>query len=189
MVMDGRICICHRGVAGHLSLSNTSTSINCFRNSGDGRCERVTELAGVGDDRFSQGVTVGDLDNDGFADLYVANIGRNRLYHNNGDGTFSDITDQAKTAGDQWSTSCVLADLNGDSWPDLYTVNYLAGEDVFERICEADGKRRSCSPRLFPAAQGPVVSEPRNGRFRRDHFTVRHRSPERQGTGNRGRRL
>ncbi|MBW3598866.1 MAG: VCBS repeat-containing protein, partial [Planctomycetes bacterium] len=61
-----------------------------FRNRGDGFVE-VSGAAGLLEDGFSQGVAVGDFDNDGFPDLLVGNIGRNRLFHNNGDGTFSDV--------------------------------------------------------------------------------------------------
>ena len=96
-----------------------------YRNTGDGRFADVTDEAGLGDGRFSQGAAVGDLDNDGWPDLYVANIGANRLYRNNGDGTFSDISDAAGIAIAAWTTSCLVADLDGDSHPDLYDVNYL----------------------------------------------------------------
>src|SRR6201987_3235169 len=48
-------------------------------------------LAGAGND-YAMGVAVGDYDNDGFADLYITNYGRNTLYRNRGDGTFTDVT-------------------------------------------------------------------------------------------------
>ena len=48
----------------------------------------VTALARLEDADYGQGVAVGDWDNDGFPDLYVANLGVNRLYRNQGDGTF-----------------------------------------------------------------------------------------------------
>ena len=41
---------------------------------------------------YSTGVAVGDYDNDGYEDLYVAGYGHSTLYHNNGDGTFTDVT-------------------------------------------------------------------------------------------------
>jgi tetratricopeptide (TPR) repeat protein len=137
-----------------------------FRNTGDGRFVTVPPQAGLDDARFSQGVAVGDFDLDGFPDLYLGNIGPNRLYRNQGDGTFREVTAEARVAGgNEWTTSCVLADLNGDSLPDLYVVNYLVGEDLFERICDSDGRPRACIPAAFAAAQDRVYFNLGDGRF------------------------
>src|SRR6201999_3993398 len=106
-----------------------------YRNDGSSRFEQVAALAGLGDPRYGQGVSVGDYDNDGFPDLYVANIGENRLYHNNGDGTFTDVSGSAGIKGSLWTTSCLIADLNGDSLPDIYDVNYLSLESAATQIC------------------------------------------------------
>ncbi|MDB5334673.1 MAG: tetratricopeptide repeat protein [Planctomycetaceae bacterium] len=137
-----------------------------FRHGGTGYVD-ITEASRISETGFSQGVTVGDFNNDGFPDLYIANIGLNRFFRNNGDGTFTDVTTETGTAGsDSWSTSCVLADLNQDGWPDLYCVNYLSGNDVFERVCpDAEGRVRSCSPRHFPAAQDQFWMNLGDGRF------------------------
>jgi tetratricopeptide (TPR) repeat protein len=135
-----------------------------FHNAG-GRFLDVTERVGLGDGWFSQGVAVGDVDNDGFPDLYLANIGRNRLYLNNGDGTFREITDQAGITGRQWTTSCLIADLNGDGFPDLYDVNYVKGDDVFDRLCLNKGRRRACAPGAFPAERDRIYLNRGDGRF------------------------
>jgi tetratricopeptide (TPR) repeat protein len=124
-----------------------------FRNGAGARFTDVTAAGRIVEDRFSQGVTVGDYNSDGFPDLYIANIGSNCFLRNNGDGTFSDVTTDTATAGEFWSTSCVLADVNADSLPDLYVVNYLAGDDVYDRICQdPDFGPRLCYPQVFPAA-------------------------------------
>ena len=136
-----------------------------YRNLANGRFERVTQASGLGDDRFSQGATVGDFNKDGFADLYVANIGVNRLYMNNGDGTFSDVSESAGISGESWTTSCLLADLNGDALPDLYDVNYLQGPDVFERICYSNGEPRTCRPSSFEPAPDRFYLNVGDGRF------------------------
>ncbi|MGB4710004.1 MAG: FG-GAP-like repeat-containing protein [Fuerstiella sp.] len=136
-----------------------------FRNTSNGFSD-VTEAAGLGDDRFTQGATVGDFNNDGFADLYVGNLTGNRFYRNNGDGTFSEITDETNTAGDEWTVSCMLADLNGDSLQDLYVVNYLVRESVFERRCRQNGHPLTCAPTLFPAEQDRVYQNMGDGSFK-----------------------
>ncbi len=56
-----------------------------FRNNHDGTFTDVTAKAGVANDRWGLGCAVGDFDNDGWPDLYVTNVGSNRLYHNNGE--------------------------------------------------------------------------------------------------------
>lgn len=137
-----------------------------YRNTGDGRFVDITELAGIRDPCFGQGVAAGDFDNDGFADLLVANIGPNRLLHNNGDGTFSDVTAAAGLSGTKWSTSCAVADVNGDTLPDLFVVNYVEGEHVFDRPCRmADGSPRLCTPHEFDAVDDRLYVNLGDGRF------------------------
>jgi len=61
-----------------------------FRNDGNGAFTDVTESAGLAGSGFDSAVAVGDYDNDGYPDLFVAGVHHNTLYHNNGDGTFTD---------------------------------------------------------------------------------------------------
>lgn len=119
-----------------------------FLNRGGAAFHDVTAAAGVVDRGFGQGCAAGDFDNDGFPDLYVANIGGNALLHNNGDGTFTDVTERCGLSGDHWTAGCLIADLNADGQPDLFDVNYLAGPDVFTRICN----NHACSPKVFDGA-------------------------------------
>lgn len=155
-----------------------------FRNLGDGGYHDVTDEAGLGDGWFSQGVAIGDLDNDGYPDIYVANIGRNRLYHNSGDGTFRDVTDHAGVSGQQWTTSCLIADLNGDQYPDIYDVNYLKGDDLFDRLCMVDGHKRACAPSVFSAERDRIHLSQGTGQFREvAGATAASLDPPRAGLG------
>ena len=121
----------------------------------------VASLAGLADDDYGQGCSAGDFNNDGFPDLYIANIGANRLLLNNGDGSFSDVSGLAKISGTAWTTSCVILDLNADGNPDLYDVNYLQGDDVFLVEC---GKNK-CSVLSFEGAQDQVLLSQGDGAF------------------------
>lgn len=137
-----------------------------FRNHSGLRFDDATAAAGVREADFGQGTAVGDFDADGFADLYVANIGRNRLWRNNGDGTLADATEAAGLAGDDWTTSCVLADLDGDGLCDIYDVNYVMGADVFDRVCSLpDGSPAMCMPYDFEGQPDRLWLNAGDGRF------------------------
>ncbi len=136
-----------------------------YRNLGNGHFQDVTSAAGLVEDRYSHGATVGDYNSDGHPDLYVANLDANRLYQNNGDGTFTDVTSATGTGGNRWTSSCAMADFNADSWPDIYVVNYL-GETGRTTICRnAAGRLHDCNPRQFPAEQDRLYLNRGDGRF------------------------
>ncbi|MCA9083558.1 MAG: VCBS repeat-containing protein [Planctomycetaceae bacterium] len=147
------------------SESSSEFKDQLFRNAGYGRFQNVTAQSNTGDGWFSQGISVGDFDDDGWPDFYVANIGGNTLHHNNGDGTWSEVTGVAEISGDQWTTSCVMADLNGDALPDLYDVNYLKGDRLFERLCLIEGQERACVPGVFSPEQDRIFLNQGDGSF------------------------
>ena len=95
-----------------------------FHNNHDGTFTNVAEKAGVTNDRWGVGVAVGDYDNDGWPDLYVTNVGKNRLYHNNHDGTFTDVAEKAGVTLGTWSTGPTFGDYDGDGKLDLFVPGY-----------------------------------------------------------------
>jgi tetratricopeptide (TPR) repeat protein len=141
--------------------SSDGYSDKLFRNViGRGFVDASHGLAAA-DSGFGQGCSTGDYNNDGFPDLYVANIGRNCLYENLGDGTFLDITESAGISDQSWTVSTMIGDLNADDLPDIFDVNYLMGDGVFEKICEG----RACSPSVFPGAPDRLLINQGDGSF------------------------
>jgi hypothetical protein len=96
-----------------------------FHNNHDGTFTDVTEKAGLSNGRWGFGVAVGDFDNDGWPDLYVANYGKNRLYRNNHDGTFTDIAETAGVTLGNWSTGPSFGDYDGDGRLDIFVPGYI----------------------------------------------------------------
>ena len=129
-----------------------------FLNLGGRAWRDVSRQCGVASAAFGQGVTSGDYDGDGFADLYVGRIGRNALLLNNGDGTYRDASWDVGLDTAVWTTSVCLADLNGDGAADLMDVNYLTGEGLFTQVCSTpDGHPMACAPISFPSEPDAVL--------------------------------
>ncbi len=122
-----------------------------FRNRGDGHFDDVTAASGI--ERFPRGhghgVAVGDIDGDGYPDLFVTRWRSYALYRNKSDGTFEDVTDQAGLGGARdWPTSAAMADLDGDGDLDLYVCHYGAWDIDKPRLCHnpANNAYIICSP-------------------------------------------
>ncbi len=93
------------------------------------------------------GVAAGDVDGDGWTDLYFAGLdGPDKLYRNLGGLRFRDVTDSAGVANEgRFSTSAVFADVDGDGDLDLLVGSIPAGvalyandgKGMFSRVADA----------------------------------------------------
>jgi hypothetical protein len=91
-----------------------------FRNRGDGTFEDVTERAGLRFRSLTKAVVAGDIDNDGWTDLYVSNFGeRNLLFRNLGGGRFQEVGQERGVAEPYYSFTTWLFDYDNDGWQDL----------------------------------------------------------------------
>ena len=138
--------------AGGTMLMQDSMPNELLRNVGS-RLANVTGMTGVGDKGFGQGVAVGDFNEDGFPDLFFANLGPNRLLCNNGDGTFADCSNRIETKDREcFTTSGAFVDFNEDGIVDLITTNYCeVSPELGEPCTDEHGNPGSCLPLDFPA--------------------------------------
>ncbi len=104
-----------------------------YRNDGE-RFTEVSEAAGVfsAEIAFGLGVGVGDVNRDGWPDVYVSNdfFERDYLYLNQRNGTFKEVLDQVMPVSSYFSMGMDIGDVDNDGWPDLYTTDMMP-EDEF----------------------------------------------------------
>ncbi|MBK7874616.1 MAG: CRTAC1 family protein [Planctomycetes bacterium] len=138
-----------------------------FRNLGGGKFEDVTERAGLVENAYGMGCTVGDYDGDGDPDLFVTNIGPDVLWRNEGDGTFVDVTRTAGVGHPGWGTSCGFFDSDNDGDLDLFVVNYIRWSPEAEMDCKSNyGERDYCAPVNYNRpAQSVLYRNEGNGTF------------------------
>ena len=104
-----------------------------YRNDGDHFTD-VSEQAGIYGSTigFGLGVTVGDINNDGWQDIYVSNdfFERDYLYINQHDGTFKEALEDEMMSISNASMGADMADINNDSHPDIFVTEMLPEQDA-----------------------------------------------------------
>jgi enediyne biosynthesis protein E4 len=143
-----------------------------FHNNRDGTFTDVTEKAGLAGDGYDMGVAVGDFDNDGWEDIYVASVTKNHLYRNNGDGTFTDVTDKAGVGAPtfkgqkMWSAAAGWVDYNNDGKLDLFVSNYCKWEVNKDPVCLSGGRLRAyCHPKFYEPLPSTLYRNNGDGTF------------------------
>src|ERR1019366_6296848 len=169
---DGKMDIFFTNGAQLPELKKTGPSFyNCLlRNRGDGTFEDVTAKAGIAGEHldYSYGVAVGDYDNDGFPDIFIANTGKNALYHNNGNGTFTDVTDRSGLGTKPAKTLSVQAawfDYDNDGLLDLVVSNYTLWTPEEDRRCTVRGVEAYCHPQMYPPVPHRLYHNLGDGKF------------------------
>ena len=137
-----------------------------FHNNHDGTFTDVAAKAGVTNDRWGFGVAIGDFDNDGWPDIFVANFGKNRLYHNNHNGTFTDVGEKAGVTLGNWSDGATFGDYDGDGRLDLFVSGYVH-YDLKHQPTAADGSVPFSFCQLH---QTPVMCGPHGLKGEPDHL-------------------
>ena len=171
---DGRLDIFFTNGANIQTLKKDSPkySNHLFENDGKGHFTDVTEKAGLAGTGYDTGVAIGDYDNDGYEDIFLAGVHRNTLYHNNGDGTFTDVTARAglngpdREYGPLWAVAAAWVDVNNDGLLDLIVINYLKWEVNHEPVCEGYGHRDYCHPKMYNPTPNQLFLNKGDGTFR-----------------------
>jgi enediyne biosynthesis protein E4 len=138
-----------------------------FRQTADGRFDDVTSRAGLAGEGYGTGVAVGDYDNDGDEDLYVASYGGNKLYRNNGSGVFEDVTGAAGVGAGGWSTSAAFVDADEDGLLDLFVARYVSWSFDSNGYCgePRPGYRAYCHPDQYPGITSLLFHNDGKGHF------------------------
>ncbi len=139
---------------GNESSINNRHPSELYRNNGDGTFKEVAKEIGLGDAvAFVKGTSWGDIDNDGWIDLYLSVMGgKNKLFKNN-QGNFEEITEVAGVEGPFYSFPCWFWDVNNDGFQDLLVNGYnLALGDKVAEECAKEllgEKTISEKPKLY----------------------------------------
>ncbi len=151
----------------------TSALPSLYRNDGDGKYTDIARETGFASEGWAQGVCAGDIDNDGFTDVYVTYYGQDRLYRNIGGKRFEDVTASAKlrTTGVRFGSGCTFLDYDRDGRLDLFVSNYvdldLAKTPKPGSTAECKWKELAvmCGPRGLPLASNILYHQNTDGTF------------------------
>lgn len=133
---------------------------------GSPRFVDVTDRSGLAAREYGMGVATGDVDGDGWIDLYLVNYGPDQLWRNRGDGTFEDATARSGLGDPRWGVSASFLDFDRDGRADLFVANYLDFPLAANPPCFAPSSRRDyCGPEVFAPLPAALYRNLGEGRF------------------------
>lgn len=175
-----------------------------YRNRGNWKFEDVTHEAGLGDVHvFGMGAAVGDYDNDGRPDVFVACVGQHKLFRNVGGKRFEDVTATAGVGGPgelpevgkdafaawkppiPFGSSATFVDYDGDGKLDLFVCHYVTWSPAIDRGINSTltgAGRTYQQPQQMDGAQCSLYRNLGGGRFEDVSAAAGVLVTEREGT-------
>jgi enediyne biosynthesis protein E4 len=151
---------------GNLDVLLVDTQPKLYRGDGKGTFQETTQAVGLNNIKgHFLGCAVGDVDNDGWDDVYLSGYRTGVLLRNRGGKRFQDISRSAGVKPQPWGTSCGFTDLDADGWLDLVVCNYVEfGPDPskYPQRCEP----LACTPQMYDAEKPTLYHNLGKGRFR-----------------------
>jgi tetratricopeptide (TPR) repeat protein len=110
-----------------LNIPNESSKMYLYHNNHDGTFTNVSKISGLNKSVFAMGANFGDIDNDGFLDMYLGtgnpdykSLIPNKLFRNMGNGKFADVTTSGRVGNLQKGHGVALNDLDNDGDTDIF---------------------------------------------------------------------
>jgi hypothetical protein len=186
---DGRpdlLVICHPPPGPYAEMIRSTAPNRLFAQQPDGTFKEVPGAAGLAGKGFHHGVAVGDVNNDGFSDVYVTNYASpDELFLNNGNGTFTDVTDRAglikmspeqaargpqprrvAVGGPNWSSTAAFVDYDRDGNLDLFVAQFATFDP--NKKCAGSASANDldyCGPHTFPGQLATLYRGNGDGTF------------------------
>jgi hypothetical protein len=164
---------------GNLDILLVGSRVALYRGDGKGRFTEVSRETGLSR-LFGHflGCAVGDIDNDGYPDIYLTAYRGGALLRNT-DGKqgrrggktsrlrlFRDVTSESGIPPQPWSSSASFTDIDGDGKLDLYICNYVRfGPTTTPQLCPYAGHMSACGPRFYEPEFGKLYRNLGGGRF------------------------
>ncbi|MEX0769730.1 MAG: VCBS repeat-containing protein [Balneolaceae bacterium] len=124
-------------------LAGNRVSSRLYLNKGEMQFEDITESAGVSTDKWISGVSMVDINNNGYLDIYLSVVSpesapseerSNLLFVNNGDNTFTESAADFGIHDTGFTTHAAFLDYNGNGYLDLYLLNHSPGSFYFDMV-------------------------------------------------------
>ena len=127
----------------------------------------VSDQAGINIETYGMGVAAGDVDNDGYVDIYRTGLTESVLLHNNGNGTFTDTTAKSGVGNKGgWAVSASFVDVDRDGWLDLFVGNYLLYSLEGDIDClSVTGQHDYCPPNSYRPQPSKLFRNRGDGTF------------------------